>query len=157
MERERERESLNCRFLFGSFPQGSGIPCGREEWKIIRVRGDWVYQEYMTHCINYSELTETETERIGPAPTPLLICYGCKLVETHNSTNEYFSNFCLLLGLIFSCWVAWPCPDMKAFTLSYCILFCPVWLSSLGNLLFSERKMEVGGCDVGKKGRCQES
>lgn len=29
---------------------------------------------------------------------------------------------------------------MRAFTLSFCILFCHIWLLSLGGLLFSEAK-----------------
>lgn len=35
---------------------------------------------------------------------------------------------------------------MRVFALAYCILFCPVWLSSLGGLLFSEeaRKGDLG-------------
>lgn len=42
---------------------------------------------------------------------------------------------------------------MRAFPLFYCILFCPIWLSSLGGLLFSVEKMEVGKVDLrGKKG-----
>jgi hypothetical protein len=31
---------------------------------------------------------------------------------------------------------------MRAFALSYYILFCPCWLSSFGVLFFSEKKME---------------
>lgn len=31
-------------------------------------------------------------------------------------------------------------PDLSAFSLFYCVLFCPVWLLSLGSLLFSEGK-----------------
>lgn len=33
---------------------------------------------------------------------------------------------------------------MRTFTLFYCILLCPVWLSSLGGLLFSEEEAGVG-------------
>ena len=32
--------------------------------------------------------------------------------------------------------------NVITFALSYCALFCPVWLLSLGGLLFSEEKME---------------
>ena len=41
---------------------------------------------------------------------------------------------------------------MKAFTLSYCILCCSVWLSSLGDLLFFEEEMERGE-SVKRRGR----
>ena len=38
---------------------------------------------------------------------------------------------------------------MRAFALSYCILFSPVWLLSFGGLLFSEKETE--DLDLGEK------
>lgn len=34
--------------------------------------------------------------------------------------------------------------DRRDFVLSYCILFCSVWLSCLGDLLFAEEETELG-------------
>lgn len=54
------------------------------------------------------------------------------------------------LETFFSHWVAL---SSNNFTLSYWILFCPIWLSFLGGLLFSEEEMELkriwGRGDVG--------
>lgn len=61
----------------------------------------------------------------------------------------YLWLFCLLLGLFSSHWVTW----MRSFALSYCILYCPVWLLSLRGLFFSEEEMEgewrEGSCGQG--------
>jgi hypothetical protein len=42
---------------------------------------------------------------------------------------------------------------MKAFAFSHCILFCPIWLSSLGGFLFSGGKWR----DLGKREECGEA
>jgi hypothetical protein len=44
---------------------------------------------------------------------------------------------------------------MKAFALSYCILFCPVLLLSLGNLLFSAE--EIGWEQMWQRGETEGS
>ena len=41
-------------------------------------------------------------------------------------------------------WVTLSSLDMWAFAVSYCTLFCYVWLLSLGGLLFSEGKLRGG-------------
>lgn len=43
----------------------------------------------------------------------------------------------------------YPALIIRAFALSYCVLFCPVWLSSLGGLLLSKEETEVRGVDLG--------
>lgn len=48
----------------------------------------------------------------------------------------------ILLGLFPSYWVALSSLHMSCFALSYCVLFCPACLSSLGGRLFSEEEME---------------
>lgn len=52
-----------------------------------------------------------------------------------------------------SYWVALSSLN-EGFILSYCILFCLVWLLSLGSLLFSEKEMEGNGS--GGEGRLEE-
>jgi hypothetical protein len=47
------------------------------------------------------------------------------------------------LGTLFHLQVALPRLYMRAFALSDCILFCLVWLLSLGGLLFSEGTQRV--------------
>ena len=44
------------------------------------------------------------------------------------------------LGTLSSYWVSLCSRDMWAFVLSYCFLFCPVLLLTLGDLLISEEK-----------------
>jgi hypothetical protein len=52
-------------------------------------------------------------------------------------------TLCLVFGLFFfSNWIAFSSLDMRAFALSYCILFCLIWLSSLGGLYFSKVETE---------------
>ena len=36
-------------------------------------------------------------------------------------------------------------PQYEGFALSYCILFCPVWLTSLGGLFFTKGKWKKSG------------
>ena len=52
-----------------------------------------------------------------------------------------FKNLFLLSVALFSL-------DKEPFDLSYCIMFCPVWLLSLGCLVFSENG---GRVDLGEK------
>jgi hypothetical protein len=61
------------------------------------------------------------------------------------------------LGLFSSNWFALSSLYMRAFALSYCILFCRVWWLSLGGLLSSEGKQkEVGLEERGSGGRSKE-
>jgi len=48
----------------------------------------------------------------------------------------YLWLFDLLLGFFFSCWVTSFSSDASAFAFSRCNLFSPVWMLSLGGLLF---------------------
>ena len=43
-----------------------------------------------------------------------------------------------------SCWIVLCSLTMRVLALSYFILSCPVWLLSLGDMLFSEEEMEEG-------------
>lgn len=54
---------------------------------------------------------------------------------------------------LYSCWILLPTLDIRAFATSYCILFCPVWLLSPGDLLFSEEETGCmfGGRDLKRK------
>lgn len=55
------------------------------------------------------------------------------------------SVFILLFCLLFnSYWITLFRLDKKAFALSYCILVCPVLLSSLGGLFISEKRNRWG-------------
>lgn len=45
-------------------------------------------------------------------------------------------------GFFSSYWVTLFNLNMRAFALCYCILFSPVWLSSLGGLFFSEEETD---------------
>jgi len=47
-------------------------------------------------------------------------------------------------------WVSLSNLNMSVFTLCYYIMFCPVWLLSLGDLLFSEEEYE--GVDAREEG-----
>lgn len=54
------------------------------------------------------------------------------------------------LSVFSSHWAALSSLGIMAFTLSYSILFGPVWMSSLGSLLFSEKGIE-GGVGLGER------
>ena len=54
----------------------------------------------------------------------------------------------MLLEPLSSYWVVLSTLKTRAFSLSYCILFCHVWLLSLGGLLFLKRK----GLDLEERG-----
>jgi hypothetical protein len=64
-----------------------------------------------------------------------------------NSGTWCIFDSCLLLELFTFYYIPLSNLNIKTFTLSYCILFCCIWLSSLGGLLFSEEETE--GVDLG--------
>lgn len=76
-----------------------------------------------------------------------LVFYG-----THNSGSRRVPDpLCVYLRLFISYWVVSHSVNMRAYALSFCILFCLVWLLSLGCLLFSEGKWKVSGfCRKGR-------
>lgn len=88
----------------------------------------------------------------GSALDPLCIRCGCQLGVLGRLLTVgalYFWIFCLLLR-IFSPYLflpLLPCPAliMRAFALCYCILFYPIWLSSLGDLICFEEEMQGEG------------
>lgn len=54
----------------------------------------------------------------------------------------------MCLWFFSSCCVTLPSVSPRTFVLFYCILFCLVWLLSLGSLFFSEGRQR--GVDVGE-------
>ena len=46
------------------------------------------------------------------------------------------------LGSLSSYWVSLSSLDMRVFVLCFCVLFCPVLLLTLGDLLISEKEIE---------------
>lgn len=45
------------------------------------------------------------------------------------------------LGVSFSCWIALSSLDVRTFVLSYCLVFCCVWLLFLGGLTLFRRNI----------------
>lgn len=76
------------------------------------------------------------------APSPLCVYYSYQFSIFMELLSVWMSEFLILtpaLGahfLLSGCLVQPQC-DVMAFVLSYCILCCHVWLSSLRSLLFS--------------------
>ena len=93
----------------------------------------------------------------GSVPGPLNICYGYLawgfFSETPSNGNRYIFDSYLSLRLFSSYWVALSSLQRRAFSLSYCILFYFVCLSSLRGQLFSEEEMGWGGGPRAQRGR----
>lgn len=63
---------------------------------------------------------------------------------TPNSASGLSLPFYLLLELFSSFRVDLSSLNMRAFAVFCCTLFCPVWLLSLGGLLFPEEELDLG-------------
>lgn len=68
-----------------------------------------------------------------------------------NGGSKCVSDSWQLLGLLSFYCVTLFSLDMRAFPLSYCILFCHVWLLPFGGLLFSEEKVSGSKSGAEKK------
>lgn len=139
--------------LIRSLPLEIWEPCRRGGEKIVVLRGDRGHQENMVcqstnQCSHGLKVTEAACKhRTCTRPPPLSLYIYIRLIawwfcETPVSGSGYTSD-----SFAFS-WhslapIGLPCPAVIwGFCLSYCILFCPAWLLSLGSLVFSEEKME---------------
>lgn len=110
---------------------------------IVGVRGGWrtPREHYppnqLTKAHRSSQKLKRQAQGLHRSAQALCVyVMAVSLVYLWHSGNACSSDSsCLLLGLFSSCWIALSCLNMKAFAMSYCILFCSVWLS-LGGLLF---------------------
>lgn len=55
-------------------------------------------------------------------------------------------------GVFSSCWFAFSNLSLRMFALSYCLLFCPVWLFSPGGCSSLKRKWRGSGPGLGERG-----
>ena len=118
-------------------------PYRRRVRETVEVRGNGEHQDNIINQINKAELTSAHRDRWQTwglhesAQGPLDKCFGCYLSVLMRllwvGVNMLLIHFPALetLYLLLRC-LAQPQYD--------CILFCPVWLSSLGDLIFSEEK-----------------
>lgn len=113
---------------------------------IVELRGDVLESHGPLEQLSRAHMGSQRLKRHCSAQSLLHICYDCYLgvlvgilvvvtgisLTLLPSLGPFSSYFTALSSLI-----------MRAFALSYCILLCPVRLSSLGGLFFSGEKMEV--------------
>lgn len=75
----------------------------------------------------------------GSVPGPLHTCYDCCPVALVGAAVSL--TLLPVLETLFHILGALSNLDMRAFALTYCILFCPVWLVCLGANYFLKRSV----------------